>query len=388
MSTPDQSADASIRDLKTIQPGTDTIGLTPSIDRSPPKTVDADAGDNLWRVVVSNEARNSGEEFIGDSPQMQDIFRKIQRVAPLDLTVTIQGASGTGKELAARALHEWSGRRGDFVAVNCGAVAADLLPSVLFGHERGSFTGATKEHHGLFEQAQHGTLFLDEITEMPSSLQAHLLRALESGVIRRVGGKGEVKIDCRVVAATNRDSRRAVREGLLREDLYYRLTDFVLQMPLLRDRPSDITSLAQLFVDRFNGRYATSHRLALNAVTRLREYAWPGNVRELRQVIQRACLMCDEKADAIDIEIPTQAVRDHDDRSGVYFRVGMTFAEIERRMLEETMAYFGNDKTRTASALGISLKTIYNRLAKHSLSGREVHPVVGQTDADDAVCAV
>ena len=301
--------------------------------------------------------------MFGDAPPMREIFKQIRLVAPLNLTIMIEGESGTGKELAARAIHQFSSRSGSFVAVNCGAVAPELLASQLFGHERGSFTGAIREHRGLFEQAEHGTLFLDEITEMPYSLQAHLLRALESGTIRRVGANHEQPIDCRIVAATNRDSRRAVSEGKLRDDLFYRLMDFPLLLPPLRERPSDILPLAQLFLDRLNAQHQAQRCFADATETHLRTYAWPGNVRELKQTVQRAYILCDD--DPIHVELPNgEAMAAIGSRGAVHFQVGMTFDEIEQQMLHKTLLYFGNDKMRAAEALGISLKTVYNRLAR------------------------
>ncbi len=212
--------------------------------------------------VSSTRAGHRCGELVGESACMRSVFHQIRRVATSALAVLLGGESGTGKELAARAIHALSGRHGAFVAINCGAVAPELLASVLFGHERGSFTGAVTEHRGLFEQAAHGTLFLDEVTEMPYALQAHLLRALESGVIRRIGSQRERDVDCRVIAATNRDSQSAVLDGALREDLYYRLSDFPLRLPPLRERPGDIFLLAQHFLAGLNSRHGTAWRFA------------------------------------------------------------------------------------------------------------------------------
>jgi DNA-binding NtrC family response regulator len=301
--------------------------------------------------------------LFGDSIPMREVFRQIRRIAPMMLTVLIEGQSGTGKELAARALHQLSGRRGEFIAVNCGAMAHELVASTLFGHERGSFTGAASRHRGFFEQAEHGTLFLDEITEMPYALQAHLLRALESGVVRRVGGSCEQPIDCRIVAATNRDSHAAVCEGTLREDLFYRLTDFPLRLPPLRERPSDIFPLALRFLARLNESHATAYRFHPATEAELQAYGWPGNVRELKQRVQRAWILCE--GEPVRIGLPQgDACAPAPGRTAVYFQVGMSFAEVEQQMLRKTLAYFHDDKPRAAQALGISLKTIYNRLAR------------------------
>lgn len=319
-------------------------------------------------------------ELVGESACMRSVFQQIRRVATSELTVLLEGESGTGKELAARAIHTLSGRRGAFVAINCGAVAPELLANVLFGHERGSFTGAIDEHRGLFEQAGHGTLFLDEVTEMPYALQAHLLRALESGVIRRIGSQREREVDCRVVAATNRDSQSAVREGALREDLYYRLSDFPLRLPPLRERPGDIFLLAQHFLAALNSRHGTARHFAPDTDIKLQVHAWPGNVRELKQIIGRTYLLGDEEV--LRVELPEREVLDHAERAGsVAFRVGMSFEEVEQRMLRETLRYFDNDKARAAAALGISLKTIYNRLARYGTGGLVVHSRDGVASA-------
>jgi DNA-binding NtrC family response regulator len=324
-------------------------------------------------ISAESPADTCGDLF-GVSPPMREIFKQIRLTAPLDLTIMIEGESGTGKELAARALHQLSCRSGPFVAINCGSVAAELLASQLFGHARGSFTGAIREHHGLFEQAEHGTLFLDEVTEMAYPLQAHLLRALESRSIRHVGGNREQAVNCRIVAAANCDSRRAVNEGRLREDLFYRLMDFPLRLPPLRERPSDIFPLALRCLDQLNTRYGTGRRFARTTEADLRAYLWRGNVRELKQIVQRAYLLCENGP--IQVELP-----DGDERAcfatrgSVCFQVGMTFDEIERQMLHKTLLHFGNDKVRAAETLGISLKTIYNRLARGELG-----------NASDRVC--
>lgn len=322
--------------------------------------------------AASAEAPQSvcGEMF-GCTLPMQEVFKQIRLVAPLNLTIMVEGESGTGKELTARAIHQLSGRSGPFVAVNCGAVAPELLASLLFGHERGSFTGAAREHRGVFEQAAHGTLFLDEVTEMPYLLQAHLLRVLESSTIRRVGTERERPIDCRIVAASNRNSREAVDSGRLREDLFYRLMDFPILLPPLRERPGDIFPLAQRFLDRLNADHSTAHRLADATEARLRSYPWPGNLRELKQRVRRGYILCG--GEPIHVERP-----DRDEvasaQGAIRFHVGMTFDEIEQKMLLKTLAHFANDKTRAAEALGISLKTVYNRLARYVASPDPVNP--------------
>ena len=301
--------------------------------------------------------------LIGQCDAIRAVIRDLCKVAPTTASVLVTGESGTGKELIARAVHEQSGRRGKFVAVNCGAIAPDLLASHLFGHERGSFTGAAARHIGYFEQANHGTLFLDEITEMPAGLQVYLLRALETGSITRVGGMDPIETDVRIVAATNRDPQAAIESGRLREDLYYRLADFIVQMPPLRARGDDVLLLAQAFLDRLNQQYGTHKRLAPDANRTLRQHGWPGNVRELRSAIQRAFILSD--TDIVRPDAPGRRVTPvHQDDSTVTFTVGMTYAEVEREMLVKTLARFNHDKTQTARALGVSVRTIHNQLAR------------------------
>src|SRR5690606_38859483 len=222
----------------------------------------------------------------GTSPAMQDLYRQIERVADSLLTVLIVGESGTGKELVAQSLHMMSKRADQpFVAVNCGAIPPSLIEAELFGHEKGSFTGAVQQQAGYFEHAQGGTLFLDEVTEMPPAMQTKLLRVLEAGTYHRVGGTVQLETDVRVIAATNRDPMSAVREGFFREDLYYRLAVFPLRVPPLRERPEDLALLAQHFVESFNASEKTQKRLSESTLHLLANYRWPGNVRELRNTL-------------------------------------------------------------------------------------------------------
>ncbi|HEY0660710.1 MAG TPA: sigma-54 dependent transcriptional regulator [Lysobacter sp.] len=304
-------------------------------------------------------------ELVGECTAMRSLIDEICRIAPTPASVLVVGESGTGKELVARALHERSGRAGPFVPVNCGAITPDLLASHLFGHERGSFTGASARHVGFFEQAHRGTLFLDEITEMPPALQVYLLRALENGSITRVGGTGQIATDVRVIAATNRDPIAAVDSGLLREDLFYRLADFTLALPPLRLRDRDLPMLAQLFVERLNAHYQLHKQLVPGTERVLLQYGWPGNVRELRSAVQRAYLLSDD--DWVRVT-PTgrslAATQSVCDAGSIRFSVGMAYADIEREMLLRTLAHFDNDKTRTAEALGVSVRTIHNQLAR------------------------
>ena len=317
----------------------------------------------------------------GPSPAMEAVRQQVRRVAPTDASVFIEGESGVGKELVAAAIHAHSGRSGAFVAINCGAVPADLLSSQLYGHERGSFTGASTRHVGLFEQAQGGTLFLDELSEMPPHLQVHLLRALETRRIRRVGGAEDIAVDVRVVSATNRPHADAIDSGRLREDLYYRLAEFPMALPSLRDRPADILPIANLFLKRLNDRYGTRRGLTREGADLLQRYRWPGNVRELKNIIQRAYILAE--SDRITPSLPVEDMRPvAETASTITFVVGTPMHEIERRMLFKTLSYFDNNKVKAAQVLGITTKTIYNRLSSYRAAALPGSEALGAGDPE------
>ena len=247
---------------------------------------------------LRQELRKLGRfgHIIGQSPAIQKLYDQLQRVAPTSATVLLIGESGTGKELAAQTIHELSRRkRAPFLPLNCGAVSPQLIESELFGHEKGSFTGADRQHKGFFERAHGGTLFLDEITEMPLELQVKLLRVLETGTFMRVGMNTPIATDVRVIAATNRTPEKAVADGKLREDLYHRLNVFPMQMPPLRERGTDIEILAQHFLDRLNKEEGTNKVFSPAAVAALYAHNWPGNVRELKNYVQRAYILADRR---------------------------------------------------------------------------------------------
>jgi DNA-binding NtrC family response regulator len=310
-----------------------------------------------WLRHVGNDARGL---LLGGSRRMREVRAALSRIAPYEDAVLLTGASGTGKELAARALHQLSGRTGAFVAVNCGASSAELLGSHLFGHVRGSFTGAIRDHRGYFEQAAGGTLFLDEITEMPVELQPYLLRVLESRTVTPLGSTLARQTEVRIVAACNVDPQRAMERGHLRPDLYYRLAQFPVQMPTLAERPGDIATLAQSFVDAFNAAHGTARRLTDGAVAVLQGREWPGNVRELKHAIRRACILCGhETIEARDVmEMRHGASLEEDAMAG-------TLEQIERRAILRTLAKHDDNKTLAAQELGISVKTIYNKLERY-----------------------
>jgi len=306
--------------------------------------------------------------LIGGSPAMQAVYEQITRVAPSNATVFIQGESGTGKELVAESVHRLSRRRKrTFVVLNCGAIAPNLIESELFGHERGSFTGADRMHRGYIERANGGTLFLDEVTEMPLELQVKLLRVLETGRFSRVGGEQELPVDVRVIAATNRDPHQAVTEGKFREDLLYRLRVFPITLPPLRDRAGDIDLLAEATLADLNKEEGTHKRLSRGALERLRSYRWPGNVRELKNVLHRAFILADDELGPNQLPESTPLGGSAADiasggESILQVKVGSSIADAERRLILATLDACEGNKDQAAKILGISLKTLYNRL--------------------------
>jgi two-component system response regulator AtoC len=318
-------------------------------------------------VELRDELRRLGRfgRILGSSPRMQSLYDQLSRVAPTSATVLLIGESGTGKELAAQTLHELSRRRdAPFLPLNCGAVAPQLIESELFGHERGSFTGADRQHKGFFERANGGSIFLDEITEMPMELQVKLLRVLETGAFTRVGGTQQIASDVRVIAATNREPEKAVSEGKLREDLYHRLNVFPIRLPPLRERGSDIEQLAQYFLDELNRIEGTHKAFSRETLARLYQHTWPGNVRELKNYVQRAYIMADDQIEC-DLGAPEPAPK-QDDGTTITIRVGTPLEEVERRVTMATLAYCGHVKRKAAEILGVSLKTLYNRLEAYN----------------------
>jgi len=305
--------------------------------------------------------------LVGTSAGMQEVYRLIEVAAPTTAPVLISGESGTGKELVARTLHDLSPRaKGPFVAVNCAAIPETLLESEIFGHEKGAFTGALERRPGCFELAHEGTIFLDEIAEMNPGTQAKFLRILQDGTVRRLGGRTEIKVDVRVLAATNKDPVKAIQEGSFREDLYYRLNVVSLVMPPLRDRRDDIPALVQAFMEEFNARY-DKHIRALDesVLSGLVAQSWPGNVRELRNTLERAIIVCENDTILPKHIPPSPSLRVADPGDGpdsVSFRVGTSLEDAEKALILKTLAANGNNKTRAADVLGISLKTLHNKL--------------------------
>ena len=324
----------------------------------------------LRRQLDSTQAMGT---LIGASAPMQEIYKTIEQAATTSAPVLISGESGTGKELAARTIHSLSVRgKGPFVAINCGAIPETLLESELFGHERGAFTGAVERRAGYFELADGGTLFLDEIAEMSAALQAKYLRVLQDGVVRRLGGRAELKVDVRIIAATNRDPREAIKQGAFREDLYYRLNVFSFTMPPLRVRKGDIPLLAEAFVTEFAGKYDRAAKaLGAEALETLARHSWPGNVRELRNCLERAVVGStgpELTGALLPLDLPPLP-----EAAGASTSAPspppLSLDEAERLHILRTLAALGSNKTRTAESLGISLKTLHNKLRRYRESG-------------------
>jgi DNA-binding NtrC family response regulator len=338
---------------------------------------------NLMRTVdlraevedLRDELRSAGRfgRMVGASDAMQTVYDQVLRVAPTQAPVLVIGETGTGKELVAETVHQLSGRsKRAYVTLNCGAIAPTLVESELFGHEKGSFTGATTQRIGVFERAHEGTLFLDEITEMPMDLQVKLLRVLETRELHRIGGSTAIPADVRIVAATNRDPRQAVQDGLLREDLLYRLMVFPIRVPPLRERDGDAEQIAEHVLAQLNEEADTQKRFTPEAIELLTRQTWPGNVRELRNCVERAFILASDRigVEALPFEegpAPASApgAATHPPEGGVWVPLGASLAEAERDLIRLTLEHHGGDRTRTSKTLGISVRTLYNRIHKY-----------------------
>ncbi|MGH7906392.1 MAG: sigma-54-dependent transcriptional regulator [Candidatus Binataceae bacterium] len=307
--------------------------------------------------------------LIGQSLAMRRVMTLVDQVAPSSAPVVISGESGTGKELVARTVHELSARRnGPFVAINCAAVPETLMESELFGHERGAFTGADRRREGCFELADGGTLLLDEIGEMKVELQAKLLRVLEERKIRRIGGGAEIPVDVRVLASTNRNPQSAMNEGRFREDLYYRLNVFAIELPALRERIDDIPVLVEHFLGQLTppeGKAVTG--LEAECLEALKASRWPGNVRQLRNAVQHALIVTRGpliSTGDLPIEV-TRTAANNGSPLAFEVRPGVSLDELERHLILRTIEFTGGNKSRAAEILGVSVKTLYNRLERY-----------------------
>ncbi len=329
------------------------------------------ASRGLWESPVleaADQARGGiTQNMIGVSPRMQRVFRLIAKVAPTESTVLITGESGTGKEMVATAIHLQSRRaHRPFVTVNCAAIPESLFESELFGHKRGAFTGAVADRPGLLTLADRGTIFLDEVAEMPIPVQPKLLRALQSGEIRRVGDAESVRVDVRVIAATNRDLKRALEQGLLREDLYYRLSVFQIELPALRERREDIPLLANFFRERYARRLGKRvDRFSELAQQYLLRYDYPGNVRELENAIERAVTLCEGgEISHLDLppsfrDAPVPLLREGD---AFPYSDSMTLVQLEGEHIRRVLARTGGNTTKAAKSLGISRSTLWRKM--------------------------
>ncbi len=319
-------------------------------------------------------------DLVGTSAPMQQVFSMIRQVAPSKAAALVTGESGTGKELVARAIHHLSPRRtGPFVAINCAALPETLMESELFGHEKGAFTGAVERRAGCFELAQHGTLLLDELAEMHVGTQAKLLRVLEDSRVRRLGGKSEIAVDVRIIASTNKVVEEALRKGELREDLYYRLNVFNIVLPPLRQRHGDLPLLCEALITMLNAKHGCRVTgLDPDVLEQMKRYLWPGNVRELRNVLERAVIVAGEGTITAShlphdfgVSTGSRPLPQVAEPDTVRLPVGTTVGEAEKALIQITLQHTKNNKTRAAEILGISLKTLFNKLKEYGAAEAE-----------------
>ncbi|MBN3852393.1 sigma-54-dependent Fis family transcriptional regulator [Paraburkholderia sp. Ac-20340] len=389
--------------MASIEPG------SPAAERDEPRATrdERDArrnekGNARQRAAASEAANASGKDargaearvpglqsyglLYGSSAIMLDLYEQIERVSVTDATALIVGESGTGKELVARTIHDRSERRdGPFIAVNCGAIPDELIEAELFGHEKGSFTGAVQARDGHFEHARGGTLFLDEVTEMSLLHQVKLLRALESGEYRPVGSNETIRGDVRIIAATNRDPVVAVKDNALREDLMYRLAVFPLRAPPLRERERDRELLAQLFLTELNEESGTQKVFSKRALETVRNWSWPGNVRELKNAVYRAFILAEKQVEIAHPQLVPKVKKPVTQGDAMSVWIGTPLADAQKQIILGTLKYCGGDKRLAARTLGVSLKTLYNRLGSYGAEDGDAPPLDdGDNDSDPA----
>jgi two-component system response regulator AtoC len=318
--------------------------------------------------ALPEEADSRGiDSLVGESPAMQKVFAKIRRAAPSESTVLISGESGTGKELAARAIHKLSPRATrEFVAVDCSALVESLLESELFGHVKGSFTGAYQTKHGLFELANHGTFFFDEIANLSLNIQAKLLRVIQEREFMQVGSQRRIKLDIRIIASSNRDLREAIKEGSFREDLYYRLSVIPIHLPPLRERTGDIPLLAEHFLEKYSQKSDRQVKgFSPRAIKMLRDYSWPGNVRELEHLIERILIL--EDGEIIQPENLPSIISQRRGEFQVFSDESYTLEELEKRYIQFILRRTKGKRQETANILGINRKTLIQKIKKFNL---------------------
>ena len=330
------------------------------------------ARDSRNLAVLQRQLRETGRlgELVGGSKSMQEVMRIVEMAAPSSASVLITGETGSGKEIVARTIHKLSPRSsGPFIAINCSAIPESLMESEIFGHERGAFTGAAERRIGCFELADGGTLLLDEIGEMPAPTQAKLLRVLEDRKVRRLGSKTETPVDVRVLAATNKDPEQAVGSGRLRQDLYFRLNVFHINLPPLREHREDIPLLVEHILQDVNAKHGKHVRgVGSEVMDIFQSHTWPGNIRELRNVLERSTIMCAKDLitrACLPDEFGKSPAKGPKDLSAIKFPVGTTVDAMERELILQTLSATGNNKTRAADLLGISLKTLHNKLKEY-----------------------
>ena len=300
--------------------------------------------------------------LIGESASMQKLYKMIERVAASDANVMLMGESGVGKELVAQAIHNASDSNGDLIATNCGGLSKELIGSELFGHEKGAFTGAVGQKKGVFERAVDGSLFLDEVTEMPIDMQPNLLRVLETRRVNRVGGTQEIPVNCRVISATNRTLEQIANENILREDIYFRLAVFPIEIPPLRDRIEDMPLLVNSFLDQLNKEHGENFVITSAQLDKLAAHDWPGNVRELRHTLHRAFIMSEPGSSSLDLPATFDSPFSQKGKVSSSMSAGKTIEEVEKALIYATLDEVDGNKTMAAEMLGISTKTLYNRL--------------------------
>ena len=330
------------------------------------------ARDARQLAVLQRQLRESGRlgDLVGGSKPMQEVMRIVEMAAPSSASVLITGETGSGKEIVARTIHKLSPRAGGpFVAINCSAIPESLMESEIFGHERGAFTGAAERRIGCFELADGGTLLLDEIGEMPAPTQAKLLRVLEDRKVRRLGSKTETPVDVRVLAATNKDPEQAVASGQMRQDLYFRLNVFHINLPPLREHKEDIGLLVEYILRDINAKHGKNVKgIGAEVMDIFMSHTWPGNIRELRNVLERSAIMCEKDLitrACLPGEFGKAPAKGPSDLAGIRFPIGTTVDAMERELILQTLNATGNNKTRAADLLGISLKTLHNKLKEY-----------------------
>ena len=338
---------------------------------------------NLTQTEMGELSREKTEEqlkkyhhfhkLVGQTKAMQQVYRKIKEVAPTDISVLIVGESGTGKELVANAIHDLSPRKnGPFVAVNTGAIPRELIASELFGHLKGAFTGAISDKKGKFEEADGGTLFLDEISTMGQQVQISLLRVLETQVIERVGSNRSIKVNVRTIAATNESPDDLIQKDKFREDLYYRLNVFTIELPPLRERKTDITYLANYYRQMFNLELSKNvSGFDPEVMEALKNYHWPGNVRELRNIILRAVLSAENEKSIKLSSIPKNVIKPDMGGTNITFKPGTSLSEVEKTMIIQTLKAVKGNKLKASNILGISRRSLYNKLEEYEIPVEE-----------------